>query len=57
MPKLPGRPIGRPQKIEDIHRWCKEAGLVEIETRFGYNGINARGTSPISDDHVARPAG
>lgn len=57
MPKLPGRPIALPQKIEDIHRWCKETGRVHIETRFGYKGVNACGTKAISDDHVAGPAG
>ena len=32
-----------PQKIDDVRQWFEEAGLIEIETRFGYNGINARG--------------
>ena len=35
-----------PQRIEDVQRWFEEAGLVEIETRFGYNGINAKGKRP-----------
>lgn len=45
-----------PQKIEDVQQWFQEAGLVDIETRFGYNGINARGKRPLCDDHVARPS-
>jgi SAM-dependent methyltransferase len=36
-----------PQKIEDVAKWFEEAGLVEIETRFGYNGINAAGRRPL----------
>jgi SAM-dependent methyltransferase len=32
-----------PQRIEDVQQWFEEAGLVDIESRFGYNGINARG--------------
>jgi hypothetical protein len=46
-----------PQKIADVHRWFEEAGLIGIETRFGYNGINAQGRKRLSDDHAARPAG
>jgi SAM-dependent methyltransferase len=45
-----------PQRMDDIRRWFEEAGLVEIEMRFGYNGINAKGRRPPSDDHAARPA-
>jgi len=37
----------RPQRIEEVRQWFGEAGLVEIETGFGYNGINARGKSPL----------
>lgn len=36
-----------PQNIEDVRQWFQQAGLVEIETRFGYNGINARGRKPL----------
>lgn len=46
-----------PQKIEDVRQWFEEAGLVDIETRFGSNGINARGKRPLCDDHAARPSG
>lgn len=35
-----------PQRIEDVRRWFEEAGLIEIETKFGYNGINAKGKRP-----------
>jgi SAM-dependent methyltransferase len=35
-----------PQKMEDVRQWFQEAGLIEMETRFGYNGINARGRRP-----------
>jgi hypothetical protein len=37
-------------------QWFEEAGLVEIEMRLGYNGINVRGRRPLSHDHAARPA-
>ena len=37
-----------PQEIEEVHKWFEEAGLVKIETGFGHNGINARGTRPLS---------
>lgn len=36
-----------PQRIEDVRQWFGEAGLVEVEAGFGYNGINARGKSLI----------
>jgi hypothetical protein len=36
-----------PQKMEDVRLWFQEAGLVEMETCFGYNGINARGRRPL----------
>ena len=37
-----------PQRIENVRRWFEEAGLTEIETKFGYNGINAKGRKPLS---------
>jgi SAM-dependent methyltransferase len=46
-----------PQTIDDVRRWFEQSGLVEIEMRFGYNGINATGRRPLSHDHAARPAG
>ena len=36
-----------PQKMDDVRQWFREAGLVEIETRLGYNGINACGRKPL----------
>jgi hypothetical protein len=36
----------QPQRIETVRQWFEEAGLVEIETWIGYNGINARGRRP-----------
>ena len=36
----------QPQKIEDVRAWFDEAGLVEVKTWLGYNGINARGRRP-----------
>ena len=32
-----------PQRIEDVQRWFIEAGLTQVETRLGCNGINAKG--------------
>ena len=37
----------RPQRIEDVRQWFVEAGLTEIETRFGPNGIIAAGKRPL----------
>ena len=36
----------QPQRIETVRRWFEEAGLIEIQTWIGYNGINARGRRP-----------
>jgi len=36
----------QPQRIEVVRRWFEEAGLVEIQTWIGYNGVNARGRRP-----------
>ncbi|HXZ12686.1 MAG TPA: class I SAM-dependent methyltransferase [Candidatus Sulfotelmatobacter sp.] len=33
----------QPQRIEGVQRWFEEAGLVEVEIKRGYNGINAKG--------------
>ncbi|MGH9775203.1 MAG: methyltransferase domain-containing protein [Candidatus Acidiferrales bacterium] len=33
----------QPQKMEEVQQWFKEAGLVEVKTKYGYNGINAKG--------------
>jgi hypothetical protein len=37
-----------PQRIQTVRRWFEEAGLTEIETKFGYNGINAKGRKPLN---------
>jgi SAM-dependent methyltransferase len=36
----------RPQRMEDVRMWFEEAGLVEIQLKRGYNGINAKGKRP-----------
>lgn len=36
----------QPKKIEDVRARFVEAGLIEVKTRLGYNGINARGRRP-----------
>ena len=36
----------QPQQMEDVRRWFQEAGLVEIQLKRGYNGINAKGKRP-----------
>lgn len=36
----------RPQRIEAVHGWFAEAGLTNVEIKFGYNGINAKGRMP-----------
>ncbi len=33
----------QPQHIETFHRWLTEAGLDNVETNFGYGGIEGRG--------------
>ena len=33
----------QPQYIETFHRWLLEAGLTNVETNFGYGGIEGRG--------------
>ncbi len=35
-----------PQRMEDVRSWFEEAGLVDIQTRLGFNGINAKGRKP-----------
>jgi SAM-dependent methyltransferase len=36
----------QPQRMEDVGRWFQDAGLVEVELKRGYNGINAKGKRP-----------
>jgi SAM-dependent methyltransferase len=38
----------QPQRIEDVRSWFEEAGLTEIEVRYGSNGINAKGRKPAA---------
>jgi SAM-dependent methyltransferase len=33
----------QPQRIEDVREWFEHAGLVDVELKRGYNGINAKG--------------
>jgi SAM-dependent methyltransferase len=33
----------QPQRMDDVRVWFEEAGLVEIQLKRGYNGINAKG--------------
>ncbi|MBI3669971.1 MAG: class I SAM-dependent methyltransferase [Acidobacteria bacterium] len=35
-----------PQNIEDVRAWFAEAGLVDIQMKTGFNGINAKGKQP-----------
>lgn len=34
----------QPQSLETVQRWFAEAGLAEADVRYGYNGIEGRGT-------------
>jgi SAM-dependent methyltransferase len=36
----------QPQTLETVQRWFREAGLVETEIHYGYNGIEGRGVRP-----------
>jgi SAM-dependent methyltransferase len=38
----------KPQFLSTVRRWFVEAGLTDIDVRFGYNGIEGRGTRPLS---------
>jgi SAM-dependent methyltransferase len=33
----------QPQRMEDVRSWFEHAGLVDVELKRGYNGINAKG--------------
>jgi SAM-dependent methyltransferase len=33
----------QPQRIEDVEKWFETAGLIDVEVKRGYNGINAKG--------------
>jgi hypothetical protein len=32
--------------MEDVRRWFEQAGLVNVQVKRGYNGINAKGMRP-----------
>lgn len=34
----------QPQRIKTFHQWLTESGLQDVETNFGYGGIEGRGT-------------
>ena len=36
----------QPQRMEDVRTWFQDAGLVDVQLKRGYNGINAKGTRP-----------
>jgi SAM-dependent methyltransferase len=36
----------QPQRMEDVRRWFEKAGLVDVQLKHGYNGINAKGKRP-----------
>lgn len=38
----------KPQTLRTFKRWHEEAGLVEIDVHYGFNGIEGRGRKPIS---------
>lgn len=39
----------KPQRLSTVRRWFENAGLVERDVRYGYNGIQARGRKPPID--------
>jgi SAM-dependent methyltransferase len=45
-----------PQRIEDVRRWFKKAGLTDITIGFGYNGITAKGKIPLATSSRIEPA-
>ena len=36
----------QPQQMEDVGKWFEHAGLIDVQIKRGYNGINAKGTRP-----------
>ena len=36
----------QPQQMEDVGKWFEHAGLIDVQLKRGYNGINAKGTRP-----------
>lgn len=39
-----------PQRISTVRRWFQEAGLVEVDIRYGYNGIEGRARRGCDDE-------
>ena len=35
-----------PQTLDIVRGWFREVGLVDVDVRYGYNGIQGRGTRP-----------
>jgi SAM-dependent methyltransferase len=36
----------QPQQMEDVREWFGQAGLIDVQLKRGYNGINAKGKRP-----------
>jgi SAM-dependent methyltransferase len=36
----------QPQRMEDVREWFGQAGLIDVQLKRGYNGINAKGKRP-----------
>lgn len=36
----------QPQRMEEVRRWFDESGLVDVQLKRGFNGINAKGKRP-----------
>lgn len=36
-----------PQTIDKVREWFNRAGMADVEVRYGYNGIEGRGTRVI----------
>lgn len=46
-----------PQRQESLREWFEEAGLVDVQVKLGFNGINAKGRKPEPlHDQPPRPA-
>jgi SAM-dependent methyltransferase len=45
-----------PQRIENVRRWFKKAGLTDITIGFGHNGITAKGKKPLASSSRVEPA-
>lgn len=38
----------RPARLQDVERWCRDAGLCEVEVGPGGNGVVANGRRPVA---------